>query len=152
VRTSAEAIVLAAVYVLPLLLALLSLRGRPLLRFAAGVDAIVLAIFPFFVWNLVLLVPGVLLLRSYVRPAAPSGPITATVVALVAVAGSVLTFILPYIHQDPRCIHGESATFCTSDVVTTWEGLMAVTLVVVVAFTLYVLTGSAETSATQSPA
>ena len=119
-------------YTLPALVALLALRGRPvLLGAAAGLSALAgsssLSSIAVLLW-----VPGLLYLMAYerVRPAPPAR-VRAGLVVIATVALGVLAFVVLLIHQSPQCFTSARGTRCASDVISTREALGAVGVMVV---------------------
>lgn len=96
-------VALAGLVVLPSVLAIFGLRGRPVLLLAGGILALLLAL-PFFLAGLVLVVPGVLFLVTYGRmPGPPSGSVRRSMAAFVPVVMGVGALAVLFATEQPVC-------------------------------------------------
>lgn len=96
-------VALGGLVVLPSVLAILGLRGRPVLLLAGGILALLLAL-PFTFAGLVLIVPGVLFLVAYGRmPRPPSGSVRRSMAVFVPVVLGVGALAVLFATEQPVC-------------------------------------------------
>lgn len=145
---------IAVVYALPGVLAVLAARGRGPLLLAAGLSALVLAVFPFSVHSFVLGPVGIIYLVGHGRLSDTTSDGTrSAVTALGCVALTLAAFVVLFLHDDPVCYttrtSGEvtidrdpddissqhipadsniTESGCTSDTIVSWEAAASLTL------------------------
>jgi hypothetical protein len=127
-----DPIAFGAVYGLPGFLALAGTRRRPALYLASGVLAPLLAFTALSGVALPLFIPAGMALVSYGRRAGQArGVIPDAAVALVCFVFVVGSFAALLVHQDPRCVSTANSSGCTSDVLTSFEAVLASALATV---------------------
>lgn len=96
-------VALGGLLLLPTLLAVQGLRGRPALLLAGGILALLMAL-PFSVVGLVLALPGVLFLVEYGRTSgAPSGSLRGAAAVFVPVLLGVVALGVLFVGEQPVC-------------------------------------------------
>lgn len=125
------ATVFGAVIATPGVLALLSLRQRPALVLPAALVLIPLSFLSFSLVTLPLLIPAVLLMRSFVRTTQTGSALRVFATGLF-VPGLLLgaVFVLLFAHKDPREFMTDMVYYSTSDVITYWEAAFSTVLAV----------------------
>jgi hypothetical protein len=108
----------------PGLIGLLAGRRRPALFLGAGMLGTMLAVFPLSL-TVLLLIPAGMCFAAYGRRAGDArGRLADPIVGLLCMVGGVWSFVVLFMHEDPRCLSTATSQTC-GDIVTATEAAIA---------------------------